>query len=166
MAKHLTFEEAINLINNSVLGTYNNFINIDVQKFKRIEWLIDDYQIDESNKVIRFDLVDANDSNPNPFKVPHYLISKIGHMSISDMLKAYDLTLNNRAEEIDIETDVVKDVIGKNSATIDGFKLQEGQRFIFLKDATPKYRNRILTVKFGKEGIRLVANRGRPKKIV
>ena len=169
MNKTLTFEQAQKLVERGVLGIQSN--NICLHRLSRNnldEWYIHNIARNDSKKQIMFDVVKVTNpimNNRTPCWVPYTAIKTIAGMSIEKVLEAYDMAEINIIEEIDIETDVVNDVIGKESATIDGFELTEGKRFIFLNDKTSSYNNRIYTVKFENDKIKLVANRGRPKKI-
>ena len=169
MSTKLTFEQAIKLVERGVLGVQSNNICLYQLSRNRLdEWYINNIKINDSKSKIYFDVVRLNTpimNNREPQWVPHTLIREIGGMDIDKILEAYDMSENNRVEEIDIETDVVNDVIGKEYAEIDGIELTEGKRLIFLNDKTPTYNNRIYTVKFDEDKIKLVANRGRPKKI-
>lgn len=160
----LTYEQTIEFIKRGVLEVNNTLVDIENSSK---QYLIYKIKIDVDNKQIYFDLYDASlpFDGHKPFLISYDKIKKIGYMPIDKILNAYDMGTENRIEEIDIETDVANDVIGKTSAVIDGIELQEGQRYIFLNDKTPQYKNRIYTVRIENGVIKLVANRGRPKKI-
>lgn len=158
----LTAEQALKLIKNKVLVKNASQLIIDKLSINDV----DEYVIDKMYKTpttIKFKVVRMRDLSTA--MVDCSRIKKIDDMSIDKIMKAYEVDESN-IEEIDIKTDVLKKVVGKKSATIDGIKLKEGMRFIFENDVTPKYCNRILKVRFVKGVIQLVANRGRPKKIV
>ena len=71
----------------------------------------------------------------------------------------------NSIIEISYETDVMNDIVGKEEAELDGKDLDEGMRLILHNDKTEKMNNKILNVKYDDKGLlKLVANRGRPKK--
>lgn len=169
MSDRLTFEQTLKFIERGIIENYTTHICLDKLSRNRLdEWYINNIKIDEPNQKVYFDVIRLNDvrrNNRDTQWVPHTLIKEIGSMSIDKILEAYDMSENNRIEEIDIETDVENEVIGKESAEIDGIELIEGKRFIFLNDKNIKYNNRIYTVKFEDDVIKLVANRGRPKKI-
>lgn len=169
MNNRLRFDQALKFVERGVLSANSNFIKVDIPTIKNKECFINNVKIENKNKpVVYFDIIfeDVIPNNREPFWIPHYLITSISNMSIDKMLEAYDMSENNRVEEIDIETDVINEVIDKSEATIDGIELREGQRFIFLQDVTPKYNNRIYTVRIENNKIKLIANRGRPKKIL
>ena len=71
----------------------------------------------------------------------------------------------NSIIEISYETDVMNDIVGKEEAELDDKDLDEGMRLILHNDKTEKMNNKILNVKYDDKGLlKLVANRGRPKK--
>lgn len=169
MGDVLTFEQTMKLMERGVIEAYSTHLCLNKLSKNRLdEWYINNIRIEEKDNKVFFDVIRVNDvmkNNRLPQWIPHTLIKEIGSMPVDKILEAYDMSENNRIEEIDIETDVVNDVIDKEFAEIDGIELVEGKRFIFLNDKTPKYNNRIYTVKFDDDKIKLVANRGRPKKI-
>lgn len=169
MSKTLTFEQAQQLVERGVLGIQTNHICLHrLSRNDLDEWYIQKVAVNRTKNQYLFDVVKLNTPvlhNRVPCWIPHTMIKSIAGMSIEKVLEAYEMSETNRVEEIDIETDVVNDVIGKESAIIDGFEIAEGKRFIFLNDKTPNYNNRIFTVKMENDRIKLVANRGRPKKI-
>lgn len=162
----LVYEQACKLVERGILS-YNTFIKVDIPSIYKKECYVNNVIIDEKKKIVWIDIIfqDIIPNNRKPFLIPHNHIISIGDMPIDKLLEAYDMGESNKIEEIDIQTDVVNEVIGKKEAIIDGIKLSEGKRFIFLNDITPKFNNRIYTVRFENEMIKLVANRGRPKKI-
>lgn len=158
---NLTKEQALKLVEKGVL--IKNSSQLIIKDLSVND--IDEYMIDEVYKTktsIKFKVIRVKDLSSTIVDCAQ--IEKIGDMSIEKILCAYEIG-ENSVEEIDIETDVLNDVIGKKTAIIDGFELKEGMKFIFENDITPKYCNRVLKVKFVNGLIQLVANRGRPKKI-
>lgn len=74
-----------------------------------------------------------------------------------------DLMENTNAYTFDVATNVVKEVIGKAKANINGIELYDGMKLILSNDKTAKYNNKILNVRgYGKK-IKLCCNAGRPK---
>lgn len=160
----LTYEQTLKLIEREILS-YNVIIKVNIPSLKSKECYINTIKNDKNKKIIWFDIIwDTIPNNREPFYIPHNLITNINDMPIDKILEAYDMAESNKIEEIDIKTDVINEVIGKERAVIDGIELLEGKRFIFLNDITPKFNNRIYTVKIENDMIKLVANRGRPKK--
>lgn len=162
----LTYEQACKLVEREILS-YNTFIKVDIPSIKRKECYVNNIIVDEKKRIVWVDIIYQSiiPNNRNPFLIPHNYIISISDMPIDKILEAYDMGESNKIEEIDIQTDVINEVIGKKEAIIDGIKLTEGKRFIFLNDITPKFNNRIYTVKIENDVLKLVANRGRPKKI-
>ena len=163
----LTYEQAKKLCERNILSN-NSIIMVNIPAIKNKNCFINKIINDTKNKKIMVDIIfqEIIPNNREPFFIPHTLISKIENMPVEKILEAYDMSENNKIEEIDIETDVVNEVIGKKEGCVDGIELKEGKRFIFLNDVTPKYNNRIFTVKYDNDNnIKLIANRGRPKKI-
>jgi glycosyltransferase involved in cell wall biosynthesis len=101
--------------------------------------------------------------------IPYTKICVIEDMTIDRIIQAYSVDDELNIIEIDDETDVKKDIIGVYEyvfKTSDGriIELKDGMKMIFHNDVSDKYRNRLLTVKGVSESIKLVAQRGRPKK--
>lgn len=101
--------------------------------------------------------------------IPYTKIWVIEDMTLERIIQAYCVDDELNIIEIDDETDVKKDIIGKYEyvfKTSDGriIELEDGMKMIFHNDVSDKYRNRLLTVKGVSESIKLVAQRGRPKK--
>lgn len=95
--------------------------------------------------------------------VSYKLIRKIGDMSIDKVMTAYNFN-GECPEEIDIETDVIHDLIGKPRAIIDGIEMKDGMKVIFENDITEKYNDKVWRVKLIDGKLDLKPNRGRPKK--
>lgn len=156
----LTLEQTMGLIEKGIL--VKNGCEMVIDKVSKND--LDTYTIDnvcKIGKTIRFNVI--NLETLQTYFIDYRQIKKIDGQNISNLLKAFELTDEDIIETIDIETDVVNDVIGKTKASIDGFNLKEGMKFILEKDKTPKYCNKVLTVRFTKGVIRLAAPRGRPK---
>jgi hypothetical protein len=101
--------------------------------------------------------------------IPYTKIWVIEDMTLERIIQAYCVDDELNIIEIDDETDVKKDIIGVYEyvfKTSDGriIELKDGMKMIFHNDVSDKYRNRLLTVKGVGESIKLVAQRGRPKK--
>ena len=129
------------------------------EKFKG-EYFID--KIFKLNGDVRF-LVTKLDESVS-YNISYKQISIIAGQSIDEILEAYDMG-ENSIIEISYETDVMNDIVGKEEAELDGKDLDEGMRLILHNDKTEKMNNKILNVKYDDKGLlKLVANRGRPKK--
>ena len=92
----------------------------------------------------------------------------IEDMPLDRIIQAYCVDDELSLIEVNCETNVVEDIIGKEEAfietTIGKISIEEGMKIVFHNDITDKYRNRVLTVKIVENKIKLVAPRGRPKK--
>lgn len=102
-------------------------------------------------------------------KVSYKMIDTIDDMNINRVIQAYSIDDELSIIEINDETDVERDMIGSYEyifKTSDGriIELEDGMKIIFHNDATPKYKNKVLTVKGVGDSIKMVAPRGRPKK--
>lgn len=156
MTKILKLNEAQEFVNRGVL---EHNVEIGITNFKG-EYFID--KIFQLNGDVRF-LVTKLDESVS-YNISYKQISIIAGQSIDDILEAYDMG-ENSIIEISYETDVMNDVIGKEEAELDGKDLDEGMRLILHNDKTEKMNNKILNVKYDDKGLlKLVANRGRPKK--
>lgn len=156
MTKILKLNEAQEFVNRGVL---EHNVEIGITNFKG-EYFID--KIFQLNGDVRF-LVTKLDESVS-YNISYKQISIIAGQSIDDILEAYDMG-ENSIIEISYETDVMNDVVGKEEAELDGKDLDEGMRLILHNDKTEKMNNKILNVKYDDKGLlKLVANRGRPKK--
>lgn len=156
MTKILKLNEAQEFVNRGVL---EHNVEIGITNFKG-EYFID--KIFQLNGDVRF-LVTKLDESVS-YNISYKQISIIAGQSIDDILEAYDMG-ENSIIEIDTETDVMNDIVGKEEAELDGKDLDEGMRLILHNDKTEKMNNKILNVKYDDKGLlKLVANRGRPKK--
>lgn len=156
MTKILKLNEAQEFVNRGVL---EHNVEIGITNFKG-EYFID--KIFHLNGDVRF-LVTKLDESVS-YNISYKQISIIAGQSIDDILEAYDMG-ENSIIEISYETDVMNDVVGKEEAELNGKDLDEGMRLILHNDKTEKMNNKILNVKYDDKGLlKLVANRGRPKK--
>jgi hypothetical protein len=156
MTKILKLNEAQEFVNRGVL---EHNVEIGITNFKG-EYFID--KIFQLNGDVRFLVTKLDESNS--YNISYKQISIIAGQSIDDILEAYDMG-ENSIIEISYETDVMNDVVGKEEAELDGKDLDEGMRIILHNDKTEKMNNKILNVKYDDKGLlKLVANRGRPKK--
>lgn len=156
MTKILKLNEAQEFVKRGVL---EHNVEIGITNFKG-EYFID--KIFQLNGDVRF-LVTKLDESVS-YNISYKQISIIAGQSIDDILEAYDMG-ENSIIEISYETDVMNDVVGKEEAELDGKDLDEGMRLILHNDKTEKMNNKILNVKYDDKGLlKLVANRGRPKK--
>ena len=166
--RRLSYEETLKLIERGILSVNNVHICIDkLSKYSTDEWIVNKFKIDENKKEILFDVVNcetAITNNCEPVWIPYNWIKEVSNMPIECLLEAYDMAESNRIVEVYLETDIEKDIIGKEEAELEGYELYDGLKFIFYKDKNEKYCGKLLTVKGVGESIRFVANRGRPRK--
>lgn len=156
MTKILKLNEAQEFVNRGVL---EHNVEIGITNFKG-EYFID--KIFKLNGDVRFSVTKLDESVS--CNISYKQISAIAGQSIDDILEAYDMG-ENSIIEISYETDVMNDIVGKEEAELDGKDLDEGMRLILHNDKTEKMNNKILNVKYDDKGLlKLVANRGRPKK--
>lgn len=154
----LTKEQMEFLVNKGVLKD-GIFIMIENEPYV-------DYKIlgidKEYNLTIR-DIMNEKDK-----VIPYTKICVIEDMTLDRIMQAYCVDDELSIIEINDETDVKKDIIGKTEAdvvsTIGKVSIEEGMKIVFHNDISDKYRNRVLTVKIVDNAIKLVAPRGRPKK--
>lgn len=154
----LTKEQMEFLVNKGVLKD-GIFIMIENEPYV-------DYKIlgidKEYNLTIR-DIMNEKDK-----VIPYTKICVIEDMILDRIMQAYCVDDELSIIEINDETDVKKDIIGKTEAdvvsTIGKVSIEEGMKIVFHNDISDKYRNRVLTVKIVDNAIKLVAPRGRPKK--
>ena len=160
--KRLTFEQAKTLIERDILGVKKSYVCIDgLSKYSGDEYEIKGITIGESDIIIKVSRLEET----KIYITSYRFIKEISRMSIEEILEAYEL-LESKVIEIVNPTNVERDVIGKTEAKIDEYYLEEGMKFILYNEKSSKFANKILTVKFSEEKlIRLVANRGRPKKV-
>lgn len=92
-------------------------------------------------------------------------LTSIEYMDIDRFVKAYEV--DNEMNMVDVikKTNVEKTIIGKKSAKINGVELSDGSKIFLHNDSNPKFCNKPLTVKGVGSSIKLIAPRGRPKKI-
>lgn len=158
--RRLSYDETIKLLEMNVLGVRQSFVCIDgLSKYSGDEYEVRDVTVGEKDIIIKVSRLNEE----RIYITSHKYIKEISRMSIEDTLKAYEL-LDNEIIKITDETDVENNVIGKIESSIGEFELEDGMRVMLLNDKNLKYCNKILTVKGVGENIKLIANRGRPKK--
>ena len=155
----LTKEQMEFLVNKGVL---KEGIFIMVENEPYVDYKI--LSIDENYNLTIRDIMNEKDK-----VIPYTKIWVIEDMTLDRIIQAYSVDDELNIIEIDDETDVKKDIIGVYEyvfKTSDGriIELKDGMKMIFHNDVNDKYRNRLLTVKGVSESIKLVAQRGRPKK--
>lgn len=92
-------------------------------------------------------------------------ITSIEYMDIDRFVKAYEVDDEMNMVDVIKKTNVEKTIIGKKSAKINGVELTDGSKIFLHNDLNPKFCNKPLTVKGVGNSIKLIAPRGRPKKI-
>lgn len=154
----LTKEQMEFLVNKGVLKD-GIFIMIENEPYV-------DYKILNIDK--EYNLTIRDIMNEKYMVIPYTKICVIEDMTLDRIMQAYCVDDELSIIEINDETDVKKDIIGKTEAdvvsTIGKVSIEEGMKIVFHNDISDKYRNRLLTVKGVGESIKLVAQRGRPKK--
>lgn len=155
----LTKEQMEFLVNKGVLKE-GIFIMIENEPYVDYKIL----SIDEGYNLTIRDIMNEKDK-----VIPYTKICVIEDMTLERIIQAYSVDDELNIIEIDDETDVKKDIIGVCEyvfTTSDGriIELADGDKIVFHNDVNDKYRNRLLTVKGVGESIKLVAQRGRPKK--
>lgn len=154
----LTKEQMEFLVNKGVLKD-GIFIMIENEPYV-------DYKILGIDK--KYNLTIRDIMNEKDKVIPYTKICVIEDMTLDRIMQAYCVDDELSIIEINDETDVKKDIIGKTEAdvvsTIGKVSIEEGMKIVFHNDISDKYRNRILTVKIVDNAIKLVAPRGRPKK--
>ena len=155
----LTKEQMEFLVNKSVLKE-GIFIMIENEPYVDYKIL----GIDEDYNLTIRDIMNEKDK-----VIPYTKIWVIEDMTLERIIQAYCVDDELNIIEINDKTDVKKDIIGVCEyvfKTSDGriIELEDGMKMIFHDDISDKYRNRLLTVKGVGESIKLVAQRGRPKK--
>lgn len=92
-------------------------------------------------------------------------ITSIEYMDINRFVQAYEVDDEMNMIDVIKKTNVEKSIIGKKTATVNGNKLKDGMKIFLHNDSNPKFCNKPLTVKGTGSSIKLIAPRGRPKKI-
>lgn len=102
------------------------------------------------------------------YKVSHKIIDTIDGQEAMYLQEIYELDIDppiTISEETNInEMMNKKGIIEGESPKINNIELKEGMRIILTNDADENMNDKILTVKIVDNGIKLVGNRGRPKK--
>lgn len=165
--RRLNYNETKELINKKILNKNDTHIIIDKYSKNNLdEWLINDIKINEDKKEILFDVINcktAITNNREPIWIPYFCIKEISNMPIECVLDAYEMDVKEIM--IFLPTDIEKTVLNKKYANIEDYELQDGLKIILHNDKNEKYNNKTLTVKGVGDSIKLVASRGRPKKI-
>lgn len=157
----LTYNQTKKLVERGILEVNGSHLIIDKISISDV----DEYVIDEIfnlKNTIKFKVSSIREIKS--FIINYNQIKKIGDMDINNILEAYDMG-SNSIIEIDCETNVENDIIGKADAIVDGYELYDNMRIIFKNDINEKYCNKLFKIKTVNGVITLVANRGRPKKI-
>lgn len=91
-------------------------------------------------------------------------INTVDSMSIQRLADAY--SINDEMNQIIVEykTDVDNDIFCKKEATLNDIELEDGMKIILQDDRNKKYNGKLLTVRGVGNSIKLVGQRGRPKK--
>lgn len=161
MKRRLSYNETKLLIDRGILGVKTSYVCIDgLSKYNGDEYEIRDIIVGDKDIIIKVSHINDN----KILITSHKYIKEISRMGIEEILKAYDL-LENETIVIDSVTDVINTVIGQTNAKIENYDLEDGMKFLLNKDVSIKYCNKVLTVKGVGDSIKLIANRGRPKKI-
>lgn len=103
--------------------------------------------------------------SPKMFRVTHKIITKIDGMNVDKIIDAYCVEDELNTIEVNDETDVVNEVVGKSNAIINGVLLEEDMKLILHNDKSPEMNEKILTVGRKNGVLKLIQPRGRPKKV-
>lgn len=102
------------------------------------------------------------------YKVSHKIIDTFDGQEAMYLQEIYELDIDppiTISEETNInEMMNKKGIIEGESPKINNIELKEGMRIILTNDADENMNDKILTVKIVDNGVKLVGNRGRPKK--
>ena len=143
-------------------------------------WLVDKGIIHEGMMVnlngcdyIDFKIIKLNDTklevrnmeNDLLMNTTYNTLTSIEYMDIDRFVKAYEVDDEMNMVNVIKKTNVEKTIIGKKSAKINGVELSDGSKIFLHNDSNPKFCNKPLTVKGVGSSIKLIAPRGRPKKI-
>lgn len=143
-------------------------------------WLVDKGIIHEGMMVnlngcdyVDFKIIKLNDTklevknmeNDLLLNTTYKSITSIEYMDIDRFVKAYEVDDEMNMVDVIKKTNVEKTIIGKKSAKINGVELSDGSKIFLHNDSNPKFCNKPLTVKGVGSSIKLIAPRGRPKKI-
>ena len=143
-------------------------------------WLVDKGIIHEGMMVnlngcdyIDFKIIKLNDTklevrnmeNDLLMNTTYNTLTSIEYMDIDRFVKAYEVDDEMNMVDVIKKTNVEKTIIGKKSAKINGVELSDGSKIFLHNDSNPKFCNKPLTVKGVGSSIKLIAPRGRPKKI-
>lgn len=147
-------EEQINLLINKGIVKKDIFIKVFGDDF--------DYRITCINgNTFTILNIDTKESKNISYKD----IRIIEDMDIDRFIQAYEVDDALSTINVTEETDVCKDIINKEYAEINGVELENDMKIILYNDLTKSLNNKVLTVRGVGESIKLVAPRGRPKKI-
>lgn len=143
-------------------------------------WLVDKGIIHEGMMVnlngcdyVDFKIIKLNDTklevknmeNDLLLNTTYNTLTSIEYMDIDRFVKAYEVDDEMNMVDVIKKTNVEKTIIGKKSAKINGVELSDGSKIFLHNDLNPKFCNKPLTVKGVGSSIKLIAPRGRPKKI-
>ena len=143
-------------------------------------WLVDKGIIHEGMMVnlngcdyVDFKIMKINDTklevrnmeNDLLMNTTYNTLTSIEYMDIDRFVKAYEVDDEMNMVNVIKKTNVEKTIIGKKSAKINGIELTDGSKIFLHNDSNPKFCNKPLTVKGVGSSIKLIAPRGRPKKI-
>ena len=92
-------------------------------------------------------------------------ITGIEYMDADRFVQAYEVDDEMTMINVIKKTNVEKTIIGKKNAKVNGQELEDGMKIFLHNDSNPKFCNKPLTVKGTGDSIKLIAPRGRPKKI-
>ena len=143
-------------------------------------WLVDKGIIHEGMMVnlngcdyVDFKIMNLNDTklevknmeNDLLLNTTYKTLTSIEYMDIDRFVKAYEVDDEMNMVDVIKKTNVEKTIIGKKFAKINGIELADGSKIFLHNDSNPKFCNKPLTVKGVGNSIKLIAPRGRPKKI-
>jgi len=154
---HLTINQTRDFLNKGILEVNNTYVTL----YNCHDDFIIDKVYDLGNN-IRF--VVSRLKYEEPRNISYKEIETIGGMKIDDIINAYVFD-DEDVIQIEDETDVINDVIGKPFAVLGNYTLTDGMKIILKNDKTEKMNNKTLSVKYSENtGLKLSGQRGRPKK--
>ena len=161
MSEKISKEQFVWLVDKGIIheGMMVNFNNCDYVDFKIKKIFL--YK--DKNKDI---LLEVQNMENDKIEIASYKsITSIEYMDIDRFVRAYEVDDEMNMVDVIKKTNVEKTVIGKKTAKIDGIELVDGSKVFLHNDSNPKFCNKPLTVKGVGSSIKLIAPRGRPKKI-
>ena len=161
MMEKISKEQFVWLVDKGIIheGMMVNFNNCDYIDYK----ITKIFPYKDKNKAT---LLEVQNMENDKITIASYnSITSIEYIDIDRFVKAYEVDDEMNMVDVIKKTNVEKTIIGKKSAKINGAELSDGSKIFLHNDSNPKFCNKPLTVKGVGSSIKLIAPRGRPKKI-